>query len=70
MLGLIFSSKLDWDSYINSIAKNASKNIGALICFVKFVSPEVALCLYKSTIHPWSTVVTSGLVPLVVTWNC
>ena len=31
MLGLIFSSKLDWGSYIISIAKIASKKTGALI---------------------------------------
>ena len=31
MLGLTFSSKLDLDSYIISIAKTASKKIGALI---------------------------------------
>ena len=31
MLGLTFSSKLDWSSYIISIAKTASKKIGALI---------------------------------------
>ena len=30
MLGLTFSSKLDWDSYIISIAKTASKKIGGL----------------------------------------
>ena len=30
-LGLTFSSKLDWGSYIISIAKTASKRIGALI---------------------------------------
>ena len=29
MLGLTFSSKLDWGSYIISIAKTASKKIGA-----------------------------------------
>ena len=52
MLGLTFSSKLDWGSYIVSIAKTASKKIGALICFMKFLSPEVALYLYKSTIWP------------------
>ena len=34
MLGLTFSSKLDWGSYIISIAKSASKKIGALICSV------------------------------------
>ena len=52
MLGLTFSSKLDWGSYIVSIAKTASKKIGALICSMKFVSLEVALYLYKSTILP------------------
>ena len=52
MLGLTFSSKLDWGSYIISIAKTASKKIGALICSMKFLSPEVALYLCKSTIRP------------------
>ena len=52
MLGLTFSSKLDWDSYIIFIAKTASKKIGALICSLKFLSPEGALYLYKSTIWP------------------
>ena len=50
MLGLSFSSKLDWGSYIISTAKTASKKIGALIHSMKFFSPEVALYLYKSTI--------------------
>ena len=52
MLGLTFSSKLDWGPYIISIAKTVSKKIGALICSMKFLSPEVALYLYKSTICP------------------
>ena len=52
MLGLTFSSKLDWGSYIISIAKTASKKIGALIRSMKFLSPKVALYLYKSTICP------------------
>ena len=52
MLGLTFSFKLDWGSYIVSIAKTASKKIGALIRSMKFLSPEVALYLYKSTIRP------------------
>ena len=52
MQGLTFSSKLDWGSYINYIAKTASKKIVALICSMKFLFPEVALYLYKSTIHP------------------
>ena len=52
ILGLAFSFKLDWGSYIISIAKTASKKIGALICSMKFLSPEVAPYLYKSTIYP------------------
>ena len=52
MLGLTFSSKLDWGSYIVSIAKTASKKIGTLIRSMKFFSPQVALYLYKSTIRP------------------
>ena len=52
MLGLTFSSKLDWGSYIISIAKTSSKKIGALIRSMKFLSPESALYLYKSTIRP------------------
>ena len=50
MLVLIFSSKLDWGSYIIPIAKTASKKLRALIS--RFLSPEVALYLFKSTIHP------------------
>ena len=52
MLGLSFSSKLDWGSYIVSIAKTPSKKIGALVHSMKFLSPEVGLYLYKSTIQP------------------
>ena len=52
MLGLTFSSKLDCGSYIVSIAKTASKKIGALIRSMKFLSPEVALYLHKSAIKP------------------
>ena len=62
MLGSTFSSKLDWGSYIISIAKTASKKIGAFNSPMKFLSPEVVLYLYKSTIqsymeyccHAWS----------------
>ena len=52
MLGLSVSSKLDSGSYIISIAKTVSKKIGALICSVKLLYPEVVLYLYKSTIQP------------------
>ena len=53
MLGLTFSCKLDWGSYIVSIAKTASKKIGDLIRSMKFLSHEVAMYLYKSTIRPF-----------------
>ena len=71
MLGLTFSSKLDWGSYIISIAKTASKKIGTLIHSMKFLSPEVALYLYKSTIHPCMEYCCHvWLVPQVATWIC
>ena len=52
MPGLTLSSKLDWGSYIMPIVKTSSKKIGALIRSMKFLSTEVALYLYKSTIQP------------------
>ena len=51
MLELTFSSKFHWGSYILSITKTAPK-IGALIQSMKFLSSEVALYLYKSTMQP------------------
>ena len=51
MLGLTFSSILDWGSYIICIAKTVPKKIGALARSMKFHSPEAALYLYKSTIR-------------------
>ena len=52
MLGLTFSSRLDWGSYIICFAKTASTKIGAIIHSMKFLSSKVALYLYKSTIRP------------------
>ena len=52
MLGLSFTSKLDWGSYIIFIAKSTSNKIGALIRSMKFLCPEAALYLYKSVIRP------------------
>ena len=52
MLGLTFPFKLDWSSYIIYTAETASKKTGALIRSMRFLSPEVALYLYKSTICP------------------
>ena len=51
MLGLAFSPKLDWNSYIILFVKRFSIKIGALRFSMKFLSPEVALCLHISTTH-------------------
>ena len=45
MLGFTFLSKLDWGSCGVSIGKTACKKIAALICCMKFLSPDVALYL-------------------------
>ena len=50
-MGLCFPSNLDWDFYVISISKTASKKIGALIRSMfrsKFLSSEVALYLYTA----------------------
>ena len=52
MLELIFSSTLDWVSYIIFAVKTVSRKIGALIRSMKFLSAVVALYLYKSTVRP------------------
>ena len=52
MLWLTFPSKLDWGSYIISIVKTVSKKIGALICSMKALFPEIVLYLYESIICP------------------
>ena len=49
---LTFSSKLDWGSYIIAFAETVCRGIGALIRSMNFLSPEVVLYLYKSTIRP------------------
>ena len=50
MLLLTFCSRFDWSSYIISIPKSVSKDIGAVICSMKLHTP--ALYLYKSTKEP------------------
>ena len=52
MQELIFSSTLDWVSYIIFAAKTVFRKIGALVRSMKFLSLEVALQLYKSIIRP------------------
>ena len=61
MLGLSFSSKLDWGSSMISIAKTASRKIGAFTYSMKFLSPGVTLYLYTSTIQPMYGTLLSSL---------
>ena len=64
MLGLTFSSKLEWDTYIISIAKTAFEKTEVFFS-------EVVLYLCKSTIWPYMEYCCmSGLVLLFATWNC
>ena len=49
MLGLTFSSELDWGSYIIFITENAYKKTGPFSSSMKLLSTEVALYLYKYT---------------------
>ena len=67
ILGLTFSSILDWGSYIISIAKTPFKKIGTLIRSIKFFLLRL---LYHTAIYEILLVVMSGLVLLVATWNC
>ena len=70
MLVLTFSSKLDWGSYITSIAKSTSKKIGALIHYMKFLLRLLCISINLPYGHAWNTSVMSGLVVLVASWNC
>ena len=51
MLVIYFSSKLECDFYIVSIAETASNRSGALICSVKFLLPVFDFYFFKSTIQ-------------------
>ena len=70
MVGLTYSSKLDYGSYIISFAKTAFKKIGASM--FDFFSLLRLLCISINLpyTHVWNIVVMSGLVPLVSTLSC
>ena len=48
-----FLSPEEKENFLSSIVKTASKKIETLILSLNFLSPEVALYLYKSTIRPF-----------------
>ena len=53
------------------IAKTLSKKIGALICSMKFLFPELhCISINLQYAHVWNTIVMFGLVLLVAFWNC
>ena len=51
MIWLFVFSALYWGSYFLFNAEINSKKTGASIRSIKFLSPEIALYLYKSTIQ-------------------
>ena len=71
MLGLTFSSKLDWSSYIISLLKLLPRKFEPWFALWSFFLLRL-LCSYINLPygHRWNTVVISGAVLLVATWNC
>ena len=61
MLGLSFSSELDWGSYLVLTAETAKK-IGALICSMKLLCPEMVF-IFINLLYglAWNAVVISDL---------
>ena len=71
MLGLTFSSKFDWGSYMISIAKLPLRKLEPwFVLYSFFVLRLLYISINLPYCHAWNTVVMSGLVPLVATWNC
>ena len=67
MLGLTFSSRLDWGSYIISIVKSAFKKIGALIRSMNCLSSDL-FCISTNLPYVCPSFATS-LEPLTCCWN-
>ena len=70
MSGLTFSFELDWGSYIISIAKTASKKIGALFLLRSFFLLRFLCISIIPYGHVWNTAAMSRLVLLAATWDC
>ena len=52
LLGLKFTLDLRWNSYILSVAKEASKMVGSFFRSKRYLTPPAILYLYKSQIRP------------------
>ena len=61
MVGLTFSSSLDWGSYCISVAKTLIRSLNFFLLRLLYVSMNLPYT------HVWNTIVTSGLVPLIAT---
>ena len=71
MLRLTFSSKLDWGSYIISIAKLPPRKLEPwFVLWRFFLFRLLCISINLPYHHVWSTVIMSGLVLLIATWNC
>ena len=71
LLALTLSSKLDWGSYIISIAKSTSEKIEPwFVLWNFFLLRLLGIFINLPYSHVWNTVIMSGLVLLVATWNC
>ena len=67
---MTFSSKLDWGSYIISIAKNGSKKIGALICSMKFLLRLLCISIDLPYAHAYNTSCYLELLDKLQKWIC
>ena len=50
--GLVFTTKLDWKPYVQSVAKQASQRVGSLFRSQRYLTPETIMYLNKATILP------------------
>ena len=70
MVRLTFCSKLDWGSYIVSVAKTACQKIEPKFFLCFFLLSLLCISVNLPYSHAWNTVVMSWLVFLVATLNC
>ena len=70
-MGLTFTSKLGCGSYISLLLKLPLRQLEPWFIVWSFFHLRLP-CISKNLLygHTWNTAVTSGLVPLVATWNC
>ena len=52
LLRLVFTPNLDWKSYVQSVAKQASQRVRSLFRSLIYLTPETILYLYKATTPP------------------